>query len=762
MTVFHRTAGPEAPTHVWPGPALLARLPTVSGDANGKRDDDDAVARVSLSASPIDVRVALFPGDDVYGLGAGAVGSATRNGQSLRLMNRDTIFFGIEGATYASFPLVWVRSARGECFAVVVLAARPLDVVVDAAAVHFREVTVGTAADGADHVGVLVVTGSSADDVARELSGVLGRSFVPPAWALGFHQSRWSYRTAEEVIGVAEAARAHDMPLDVVHLDIHMMDDYRVFSWHPRRFPDPAAMHRRLTSLGVRTLAIIDPGVSTVGPSATRDALVATDGLLKRHDGSAYVGKVWPGDTVFPDFGRDDVDGIWARAHGTLTDAGVSGFWNDMNDPVFKVGVVYDPLAEDVVHRSTGAATTSGGADTASAYDEDAGQVGHVDKRNLYANEMARATRTGLEAARPGERHFVLSRSGFLGVQQHAAVWTGDNFSSWEQLEENLHMVMHLGLSGVPLSGADIGGFGGRRGKYGIAKLKPPPELFVRWLELGALMPFCRVHSVLYGPRQEPWSFSSSVTLLARRILRRRYRLLGLLNTLARQAASSGAPLVRPLWWHDEVPTAAAAMASRQFLLGRDVLSAPVMRDGARRHEVWLPAGRWLDSRDGVVHVAGVGGAVVDVDAPLGAPPLFFRAGAVLPFLSPARNAAETLQRPLTLEVVAPQSSSSTGQVVLDDGVSVRGHAAISVTVANDDDSGVIAGRVDVDVVDGFVPCQGTFVLRLPPGFTSVTLSAGRRFDANQRVLELGADDGRGGTVSEVELPLVAGAFTAR
>jgi alpha-glucosidase len=744
VSVFHRTAGLQAPTHLWPGSAFWSTLQSSS-------DGDDAVSRVSLSASPIDVRLALFPGDDVYGLGAGAVGSATRNGQSIRLMNRDTIFFGIEGATYASFPLVWVRGAHGRCFVVVVLTARPLDVVVDGAAVVFREVTSADDDAGADHVGVLIVTGDTADDIARELSGVIGRSFVPPAWALGFHQSRWSYRTAEEVIGVAEAARTHDIPLDVVHLDIHMMDDYRVFSWHPRRFPDPEAMHRRLTSLGVRTLAIIDPGVSTVGPSATRDALVAADGLLKRHDGSAYVGKVWPGDTVFPDFGRDDVDSIWARAHRSLTDAGVSGFWNDMNDPVFKVGVLYEPLAEDVVHRAT--APVDG---------VDVDHVDHVDKRNLYANDMARATRVGLEAAHPGERHFVLSRSGFLGVQQHAALWTGDNFSSWEQLEENLHMVVHLGLSGVPLSGADIGGFGGRRGKYGIAKLKPPAELFVRWLELGALMPFCRVHSVLFGPRQEPWSFSSSVTMLARRILRRRYRLMGLLNTLARQAASVGTPLVRPLWWHDDVPAAAAAMASRQFLLGRDVLSAPILRDGARRHEVWLPAGRWLDSRDGVVHVAGAGGAVIDVDAPLGSPPLFFRGGSVLPWLSPARNATETLGRPLTLEVVAPQASPSTGSLVLDDGVSAAGHATIGVTVENDDNAGVISGRVVIDVVDGFVLPQGSFILRLPPGFTGVTLEGGQRFEARPRVLQTGPDDGRGGSVSEVEVPLVPGGFTAR
>lgn len=201
---------------------------------------------------------------------------------------------------------------------------------------------------------------------------------------------------------------------------------------------------------------------------------------------------------------------VWARAHRALTNVGVAGFWNDMNDPVFRVGVASEPLQEDVVHADGG------------------GRVPHHERRNLYANEMAAATRQALDDARPDERHFVVSRSGFLGVQRHAALWTGDNFSSWAQHEESLHMVVHLGLSGVPLSGADIGGFGGRRGRYGIAKWKPPAELMVRWLELGALLPFCRVHSVLYGPSQEPWSFSTAKTTLARRILRRRYWLLAL------------------------------------------------------------------------------------------------------------------------------------------------------------------------------------------------------------------------------------------
>jgi alpha-glucosidase len=699
--------------------------------------DDDIAGRVDWNAATSTVSLSLDDDDHVYGLGAGAVGAPLRNGQLLRLMNRDTIFYGIEGATYASFPLVWLRTSTGDTMAFVVLTARPLDVDVALDAVRFRDVVGGLAG-----VDVVVADGRPAD-IAADLGALLGTTPVPPAWALGFHQSRWSYRTAEDVVGVAEAARRYDVPLDVVHLDIHMMDDYRVFTWHPRRFPEPGAMHRRLAELGVRTMAIVDPGVSTAPRTPVRDALVAVDGLLERRDGSAYEGKVWPGATVFPDFGKPGVVDVWARAHRALTDVGVAGFWNDMNDPVFHVGVVYDPLREDVVHR------------------EGEGRVPHHERRNLYANEMAAATRQGLDDGRPDERHFVVSRSGFLGIQRHAALWTGDNFSSWEQLEEGLHMVVHLGLSGVPLSGADIGGFGGRRGKYGIAKWKPSAELMVRWLELGALLPFCRVHSVLYGPAQEPWSFSATTTTLARRILRRRYRLLALWSSLAREAHETGMPLVRPLWFHDDVPRRHGDLAARQFLLGADVLAAPVLRDGVRRREVFLPEGRWLDTRDGVVRVAPTGGLVTDVDAPLGAPPLFVRAGAVIPWLSPGRNADDTLRGPLTLELVAPSSLAAQTRVVLDDGRSRAGHADIFVRPAHDEARGLIT--IDLDVVErGFVPVQRTMILRLPPGFSSVINGEGATYAAHTRLLETHGDDGRGGEVSEVEVPLHATRLVAR
>ena len=689
-------------------------------------------SRVSVSSSPLRVTVPLGTGDNVYGLGAGAVGAPTRAHQKLRLMNRDTLFYGVAGATYAAFPIVWVRRDDGDCFVVVVLSTRPLDVAVDDEAVRFVEVVESEA------VADVVVIEGAPETILGELRGLFGASFVPPAWALGFHQSRWSYRTDKDVLAVADEARRHDIPLDVVHLDIHMMDEYRVFSWHPRRFEDPRRLHEQLRERGVRTMAIIDPGLTTATPSPVVDELRAIDGLLKKADGTEAVGKVWPGETVFPDYGKAGVVDVIANAHRVLTDVGVAGFWNDMNDPVLQVGVVYDPLAQDVVH--------DGGA--------------HIDRRNLYANEMAVTTTTALAAAHPGERHFVLSRSGFPGIQRHAALWTGDNFSSWEQLEESLHMVVHLGLSGVPLTGADIGGFGGRRGKYGIAKLKPHPELFVRWLELGALLPFCRVHSVLYGPRQEPWSFSSTVTTLSRRILRRRYALLGVLNTLAREAAATGMPIVRPLWMHHALPSSSSAeqaIAQRQFLLGQDLLIAPVLDKGLRRRPVWLPAGGWVDVRDGSVVVAGVGGVVVDVDAPLGDPPMFARAGAVVPTLVPGRNADDTLRNALTFELFAPRATPGRGRVVLDDGVAADAHAVVDVVAVDND--GVI--EVEVSVVEvGFAPAQRELTLRLPEGFTVARLDDGRELPVTVRRL-VDDDEGRR-AVAEVVVPLRSGAIRLR
>ena len=730
-------------------------------------------AALRLQHRPWAVTVGLRAGERVAGLGATNRGQADRRGQSFRGVNLDTIFYGIPGGTYGSFPLAWMvdPSAPGTVRAVAVLSARPLDVTVDAdgAVGELRFVDVDPAWEGA--VDVLAFEGSPSE-VSAEIRSVFGAACVPPPWAFGFHQSRWSYRTANDVKEVVEGARAADVPLDVVHLDIHMMDAYQVFTWHPDRFPDPAGLHRWLDARGVRTMAIVDPGVSTANDLAQR--LEAADGLLTTSTGKPYHGKVWPGTTVFPDFGLQTVRETWRDAHKALTDVGVSAIWNDMNDPVFKVGVVHDPLAEDVWHAADVAADVA--ADDGVDVPENR-RVPHIEKRNLYANEMATATQAALQRTSPTTRPFVLSRSGFLGIQQHAALWTGDNFSSWEQLEENLHMVMHLGLVGVPISGADIGGFGGRRGKYGIAKWRPPAELFVRWLELGALMPFCRVHSVLYGPRQEPWAFGGDVPRLARDILRRRMALLPTLLALAHAASTTGTPLVRPLWFHGPVPAASSTAADTSFMLGDDLLVAPVTRKGADARTIYLPAGRWRHfltgevygtRDDGVQNGVGEGGGEgvsVDVTAPLGQTPIFVRGTTPLVLASGGSRVAEALAGPVILEVLSPLSASEKepaqpqaqearrgrSRVVIADG---EGPTWLEVEAIHDD------GDIVVHLsIEGVVPTERGLVWRLPPGFTTLRTPSGEDVSLEtERV----AADGRVAVCATSTTALVPGRYLAR
>jgi alpha-glucosidase len=680
--------------------------------------DDAGVPILSGSATSSPFALEVEVGDaEVLGFGA-ATGAPNRNDARFRVMTRDTQLYGIAGASYTACPF-FVARWDSRTVGVLIATTYPLDVAVTGGKVSLAAAcdTDGTPVD------VVVFRGSPVE-IARDLAAVTGRSFLPPAWALGFHQSRWSYRTQEEVLTVARRFRALGLSADVIHLDIHYMDRYRVFTFSPTRFPSPRRMHDELETLGFRTLAIVDPGVS-VAPYPVHDAFRREAMLLERSDGEPFVGKVWPGATVFPDFTQARVREAWGRSHETLVAAGVSGVWNDMNDPVLRIASTADPLEEDVLHHG----------------------VPHRRVRNLYANGMAEAAASGLSALRPGRRPFVLSRSGFLGIQRHAAVWTGDNHSSWKHLRENLHMVVNLGLSGVPITGADVGGFARGAGKYGAVKpLRPRAELFVRWMELGALMPFFRVHCTLCAPRQEPWSFGRQALELSRRVLCRRYRLLPLLYRLALEAHVEGVPIVRPLFMHYDVPK---GRGDGQFLLGDAMLAAPVLHAGVTRREVWLPEGRWVNWHTAEVHD---GDQAITTPAPLGTTPMFVRAGAALFVAEPGRNAGETLRAPLALEItVPPPGTIGRGSLFLDDGDSdAAARFVLDVEVEEVD------GRLRVRferTVGQFEPVQRDLELRAPPGYAAAVVDGVRRELARR---ELAGED-RSAVLGVTRVPLDAG-----
>lgn len=667
-------------------------------------------------------------GARLYGFGA-ATGSLRKSHQRFELMTRDTLFYELEGTSYTAFPFFLCVHPQGS---VGVLLTSTYPAWVRTGSV---DVDVRYRSQGEPHcvVDLLVLTGG-VDEILDDYTKLTGRPFLPPLWSLGFQQCRWSYKSEKKVLEIARRFRREDLPCDVLYLDIHYMDAYRVFTFDPKAFPRPRAMHETLEADGFRTVAIVDPGVSKADYPAYRDGK-EKGVFLKTSSGDDYVGRVWPGDTVFPDFTREDAREYWARHHAILFDAGVSGIWNDMNDPVLKVGRVYEPLDEDIVHQ--------GGS--------------HRRFRNLYANLMAEASERAFALYRPEERPFLLTRSGFPGIQKRAAVWTGDNYSSWGQLRENLSHVLSLGLAGVPFAGADIGGFGGRRGRLGVVKLRVERELFARWLELGVWMPLCRVHTVLYSPSQEPWSYGRQVLSIARRLIRRRYRFLPYFYALFREAHERGLPVVRPLFLHDEDSpddenaSRSGGSGADQAFLGRDVLLAPVLERRRRAREVWLPRGGWYDERT-LERLEG--GRRVKRPAPLGGAPVLVREGAVLPLFAAARNAEDARLGPLFLEVYAgPREVALSGRAVFDDGHTRAHERGAYLDVRFSGQSGPEGLRLDVTRAhDGFLPPQEAYELRLLSAPSEVRVD-GREVPFSARALD---DEDREARVWVARVPLSA------
>jgi alpha-glucosidase len=437
-----------------------------------------------------------------------------------------------------------------------------------------------------------VFEGPTPRDVLERYTALTGRTPMPPLWALGNQQSRWSYMSADEVRSVAGEFRARGIPCDVLYLDIDYMEGYRVFTWDEERFPAPADFIASLGEDGFRVVTIIDPGVK-----ADPEYRVYREGrengfFCLTFEGDEYRNVVWPGLCAFPDFSNPRVRDWWGSLHSDLLDAGVAGVWCDMNEPALFVPQ-QSTMPDDVVHPGGGRA-----------------QV-HADVHNAYGQWMAESTRSGLASLRPERRPFVISRAGYAGLQRHAMQWTGDNSSWWEHLWMSMPQLQNLGLSGLAWSGVDIGGF------FDDCN----GELLARWTEFGIFQPYCRNHSAMGTVRQEPWAFGEPWESICRDMLLLRMRLLPYLYTLFEECHRTGAPILRPLLFEfpDDETTYSA---DDQFLLGSSLLIAPITRPGIEHRHVYLPAGDWRHFWSGEL-VSGP--AHVLAHAPLGQPAIYAR-----------------------------------------------------------------------------------------------------------------------------------------
>lgn len=662
----------------------------------------------------------LLPGDEIYGFGA-ANGLFPKKASRFFLRTIDTLFYSIPESSYSAFPFFMIRRGT-DFFGVYLNCILPAKVEIDvdgSRRAEGPEVRFDIQSDKPLPVDVFLLAGTPLE-ILDTYSKITGRPFLPPAWALGFHQSRWSYKSQDRVVEVARRFREEDIPCDAVHLDIHYMDAYKVFTWNKKSFPDPKAMHEELNGLGVRTVAIVDPGVAAEEDYDAFESGRKEDAFMRDSMGNVFRGKVWPGPVVFPDFTLENVRKWWAHQHASLFRPGVSGIWNDMNEPVWRMGKKTEPLAEDVKFQNHSQA----------------------EMRNLYANLEAEATSLAFEKFKKDERPFILTRSAFCGIQKYAALWTGDNHSSFEQLKENLAMVLNLGLTGVPFCGADVGGFGGGRGILAVLKLRKDPELFARWMELGSLMPFFRAHTVLYSADQEPWSFGEQALAIARKHIKRRYRLMHYIYNLFHEAASSGAPIVRPVFFEFPQENSPAD----HFMLGPSLLAAPVLEKGAEKRSVTLPAAAegWVDYDT----LDSLPGGTYQLSTRPGIYPLFVRGGTALPVAVAQRNADDTLRAPLAVEIFP--ASVIHGSFILDDGKGTDGRKAVVQIQGKKDRNGTIQLELSVRE-QGFTPFQRSIRLRLPVNYRMGAIHRGKKVEGE--LYDLAQED-RLGQRMQFEVPL--------
>ena len=478
------------------------------------------------------------------------------------------------------------------------------------------------------------IYGPSMKKVIESYTSLTGRMSLPPKWSLGYQQSKWSYYPESAVKRIANTFRDKQIPCDVIYLDIHYMNGYRVFTWDKNRFPDPPKMINDLKNEGFKIVPIIDPGVKVDSNYFAAKEGVKNNLFVKYPDGEFYQGEVWPSWAYFPDFTKKETRNWWGEELNSLLKQGVEGFWNDMNEPS-----VWGQAFPDIVQ-----------------FDDNGFKANHKKIHNVYALEEAKATFDAYKKYSPNKRHFTLTRAGFAGIQKYSAVWTGDNVASEEHLKLACVMPQGMGLSGISFVGSDVGGFIGN----------PSQQLYTRWMELGAFSPFFRGHSAINQQDKEPWAFGDEVEDRVRSIINLRYQLLPFWYNEFYNSSKTGLPIMRPMflnYQNDE--NCYSNDAQYQFMIGENLLVAPVVDEHSNFKKLYLPDGKWYDWWNNKVYE---GNQWIIVSAPIDQIPIFIKQGGIVPMQDIEQYVGQKQMTELNL-VVFP-SSESNYSLYEDDGIS--------------------------------------------------------------------------------------------
>ncbi|OPJ62185.1 glycoside hydrolase family 31 protein [Clostridium chromiireducens] len=459
------------------------------------------------------------------------------------------------------------------------------------------------------------IYGPSVKNVVEGYTKITGNMPLPQMWTLGYQQCRWSYDNKARLMEIANNFREKGIPCDTLYLDIDYMDGYRVFTWNNERFNNLEEMIKKLNSMGFKVVTIIDPGVKVdkgykIYDDGLKNGYFATD-----NQGIVYRNEVWPGDSVYPDFLNSEVRKWWGENQRIMTEAGVSGIWNDMNEPASFKG----PLPDDVM------------------FDNDGIPVTHKEVHNVYGHMMAKATYEGLKKA-TGKRPFIVTRACYAGTQKYSTIWTGDNQSTWEHLRMSIPMLMNLGLSGMAFCGTDVGGFGH----------DCSAELLSRWVQVGTFTPLFRNHSAMGTRDQEPWAFDESTEEINKKYIKLRYKLIPYIYDSMWNCSKNGAPIIRPLLFNYQNDKNTYEI-NDEFLCGENILVAPVVEQGAKARMIYLPEGEtWVDYWTKEEYR---GGQYIIRETPLDICPIFIKGGSIISVAEEQNYIGEKNSNKLTFEV---------------------------------------------------------------------------------------------------------------
>ncbi len=443
------------------------------------------------------------------------------------------------------------------------------------------------------------IYGPKMENVVSSYTNLTGLAELPPLWALGYHQCKWSYYPESRVREIAGKFRELSIPCDGIYLDIDYMDGFRCFTWNKEHFPDPKKMVKDLADDGFKTIVIIDPGIKIDDEYDIYKQGLEKDFFCKRADGPHMIGKVWPGECVFPDYTNPKVREWWSDLFKELVaDIGVKGVWNDMNEPAV-MEVPNKTFPDDVRH------------------DYDGHPCSHRRAHNVYGTQMARATYEGVKKYGYPKRPFVITRSAFSGAQRYGSSWTGDNVATWEHLWIANNQVQRMCLSGMSFTGSDIGGFAEQ----------PGSELYIRWIQLGVFHPLCRTHSSGHHGDQEPWSFDDETTNISRKFIELRYTLLPYLYTAFYKYTTEGIPVIKSMVYYDQ-DDYLTHFRNDEFIFGEHILVCPILEPNSKGRRMYIPRGEWYNLWD---HTVFTGGKEIWIDADIDTIPIFVKAGSIIP-----------------------------------------------------------------------------------------------------------------------------------